>query len=119
MTLRIDEPPFLIALYVAAGALALYLLIRPTWRRTLAGLIAALAGGFAGWFLVWLVTDVFDVFGVALTPVTTLWTALGFGGVSLAIANLFRSRWWRKAIAVVSIPVFVAAAFCGINVDFG
>ncbi|MGO4593891.1 alpha/beta hydrolase [Leifsonia sp. 2TAF2] len=119
MTLRIDEPPFLSALYVVAGVLALYLLIRPTWRRTLAGLTAAVLGGLAGWFLVWLVTDVLDVFGVGLTPVTTLWTALGFGGVSLAIANLFRSRWWRKVIAAVSIPVFAATAFCGINVDFG
>ncbi|WP_431247431.1 alpha/beta hydrolase [Leifsonia xyli] len=69
--------------------------------------------------MVWLCTDVLDLFGVALTPVTTLWTALGFGAVSLAVANLFRSRWWRKVIAVVSIPVFLAAAFCGINVDFG
>ncbi|MGO4300127.1 alpha/beta hydrolase [Leifsonia sp. RAF41] len=67
----------------------------------------------------WLLTDVLDLFGVALTPVTTLWTALGFGGVSLAVANLFRSRWWRKLIAAVSIPVFLAAAFCGINADFG
>ena len=102
-----------------AAILALYLLVRPTWRRTLAGLIAALVGGLVGWFVVWLVTDVFDVFGVALTPVTTLWTALGFGGVSLAVANLFRSRWWRKVVAIVSIPVFLAAAFCGINADFG
>lgn len=119
LTLRIDHAPFLIPLDLVAAALALYLLIRPTWKRTLAGLAAAVAGGLIGWFLVWLVTDVFDVFGVALTPVTTLWTALGFGGVSLAIANLFRSRWWRKLIAVVSIPVFAATAFCGINVDFG
>lgn len=119
MTLRIDRLSFLVPLYLVAAALALYLLIRPTWRRTLAGLIAALAGGLIGWFAVWLVTDVMDLFGVALTPVTTLWTALGFGGVSLAIANLFRSRWWRKLIAVLSIPVFLAAAFCGINVDFG
>ncbi|NUU05328.1 alpha/beta hydrolase-fold protein [Leifsonia sp. C5G2] len=119
MTLRIDRLSFLIPLYLVAAALALYLLIRPTWRRTLAGLIAAVAGGFVGWFVVWLVDDVMDVFGVALTPVTTLWTALGFGGVSLAIANLFRSRWWRKLIAAVSIPVFLASAFCGINVDFG
>ena len=76
-------------------------------------------GGLAGWFVVWLVTDVLDLFGVALTPVTTLWTALGFGGVSLAVANLFRSRWWRKVIAAISIPVFLVAAFCGINADFG
>ncbi|MFP3465270.1 alpha/beta hydrolase-fold protein [Leifsonia sp. SIMBA_070] len=119
LTLRIDKPPFLIALDVLAAGLALYLLIRPTARRTLAGLVAALVGGFVGWFLVWLLTDVMDLFGVDLTPVTTLWTALGFAGVGLAVANLFRSRWWRKVIAVVSIPVFVATALCGINVDFG
>ena len=119
LTLRIDKPPFLITIDVIAAVLALYLLVRPTWKRTLAGLIAALVGGLVGWFVVWLVTDAMDLFGVALTPVTTLWTALGFGGVSLAIANLFRSRWWRKVIAVVSIFVFLAAAFCGINSDFG
>jgi enterochelin esterase-like enzyme len=68
---------------------------------------------------VWLLTDVLDLFGVELTSVTTLWTALGFGGVALAVANLFRSRWWRKVVAVVSIPVFLAASFCGINADFG
>jgi len=119
MTLRIDRASFLIPLYLTAAALALYLLIRPTWKRTVAGLIAAVGGGLLGWFVVWLFDDVLDVFGVALTPVTTLWTALGFGGVSLAIANLFRSRWWRKLVAALSIPVFLAAAFCGINVDFG
>jgi enterochelin esterase-like enzyme len=119
MTLRIDKPPFLITVDVMAAVLALYLLVRPTWRRTLAGLAVAVLGGLAGWFVVWLVTDVWDAFGVSLTPVTTLWTALGFGGVSLAIANLFRSRWWRKVIAAVSIPVFLLAAFSGINADFG
>lgn len=119
MTLRIDRAPFLLTLNVVAAVLVLYLLVRPTWRRTLAGLTAAVAGGLLGWFVVWLVTDVYDVFGVTLTQVTTLWTALGFAGVSLAIANLFRSRWWRKVIAALSIPVFLAAAFCGINSDFG
>lgn len=119
MTLRIDKPPFLITLDVVAAVLGLYLLVRPTWRRTLAGLIAAVGGGLLGWLVVWLADDVFDVFGVGLTPVTTLWTVVGFAGVSLAIANLFRSRWWRKVIAVVSIPVFLAAAAAGVNVDFG
>lgn len=119
MTLRIDKPPFLITLDVIAAVLGLYLLVRPTWRRTLAGLIVAVAGGLLGWLVVWLADDVFDVFGVGLTPVTTLWTVIGFAGVSLAIANLFRSRWWRKAIAVVSIPVFLATAAAGVNVDFG
>ncbi|MFK3670668.1 alpha/beta hydrolase [Leifsonia aquatica] len=119
MTLRIDKPPFLVTLDVIAALLALYLLVRPTGRRMVAGLIAAVGGGLLGWLIVWLADDVYNVFGVGLTPVTTMWAVLGFAGVSLAIANLFRSRWWRKAIAVVSIPVFLATAGAGINVDFG
>ncbi len=85
----------------------------------LAGVLAAIAGGLLGWFLVWLLDDVENVFGVALTPVTTMWAALGLAGVGLALANLFRSRWWRKVVAAVSIPVFLLAAAAGINVDFG
>jgi enterochelin esterase-like enzyme len=119
MTLRIDKPPFLVALDVVAAGLALYLLVRPTWRRTVVGAITAVAGGLLGWLVVWLVDDVFDIFGVGLTPVTTLWAVLGFAGVSLAITNFFRSRWWRKLVAAVSIPVFVATAAAGVNVDFG
>lgn len=119
MTLRIDKPPFLITLDVVAAVLALYLLLRPTGRRMAAGLIVAVGGGLLGWLIVWLADDVFNVFGVGLTPVTTMWSVLGFAGVSLAIANLFRSRWWRKAIALLSVPVFLVTAAAGINVDFG
>ncbi|WP_223227612.1 alpha/beta hydrolase [Leifsonia xyli] len=119
MTLRIDKPPFLIAVDVIALLLALYLLIRPSERRLFVGVAAAAGGGIVGALLVWLTDDVLDLFGVGLTPVTTMWTALGFAGVGLAIANLFRSRWWRKLIAVVSVPVFLAAAAAGVNVDFG
>ncbi|WP_240183616.1 alpha/beta hydrolase [Leifsonia aquatica] len=119
MTLRIDKPPFLITVDIIAAVLALYLLLRPTARRTAAGLIAAVAGGLVGWLIVWLADDVYNAFGVGLTPVTTWWAVLGFAGVSLAIANLFRSRWWRKLIAIVSIPVFLVTAAAGINVDFG
>ncbi|GAB3577815.1 alpha/beta hydrolase-fold protein [Leifsonia lichenia] len=119
MTLRIDKPPFLVAVDVLAAVLALYLLVRPTVRRTLAGLAAAAVGAGLGWLATWLLVDVLDVFGVALTPVTRMWAVLAFAGIGLAVANLFRSRWWRKLVAVLSIPVFVVVAAAGINVDFG
>lgn len=119
MTLRIDKPPFLITVDVVAALFSLYLLVRPTWRRVLAGVLAFIGGALLGWFLVWLTDDVMNLFGVGLTPVTTMWVALGFGGVALAIANLFRSRWWRKIIAAIGIPVFLLTAFAGVNVDFG
>lgn len=98
---------------------ALYLLIRPTTRRTLGGIAAAAIGAGLGLLAAWIFGDLLDVFGVQLTPVTRMWTALGCAGVALALANLFRSRWWRKVIAVVSIPLFLVTAAAGINVDFG
>ncbi|WP_431277197.1 alpha/beta hydrolase-fold protein [Leifsonia poae] len=117
--MRIDKPPFLITVDVLIAVLGLYLLVRPTLRRTLVGFGALVAGGLIGLFLTWLLGDVLDVFGVTLTPVSRMWVAIGSAGVALAIVNLFGSRWWRKLVAVVSIPVFLIAAGAGINVDFG
>ncbi|MFF1879020.1 alpha/beta hydrolase [Leifsonia sp. NPDC058230] len=76
-------------------------------------------GGLIGLLTTWILGDVLDVFGVALTPVTRMWVMIGFAGVALAVVNLFRSRWWRKLVAIVSIPIFLIAAGAGINVDFG
>jgi enterochelin esterase-like enzyme len=119
MNLRIDQRPFLIGIDVVIAALALYLVVRPTVRRTLAGVIAAVGGAALGLLVTWLLGDVLDVFGVQLTTATRLWVAMCVAGLALAVANLFRSRWWRKAIAVVSIPAFLVVAAAGINVDFG
>lgn len=119
MTLRVDHPAFLITIYGLAAAFALYLFIRPTLRRTLAGFLCAVIAGLLGWFLVWFSDNVMNIFGVGLTPITTMWVAFGFAGTALALANLFRSRWWRMIVAIVSIPIFLLAAAAGINVDFG
>lgn len=119
MNLRIDQRPFLIGIDVVIAVLALYLVVRPTVRRALAGLIAVVGGAALGLLVTWLLGDVLDVFGVQPTTATRLWVAMCFAGLALAVANLVRSRWWRKAIAVVSIPVFLVAAAAGINVDFG
>ena len=70
--------------------------------------------------MAWLFGDVLDFFGVELTPVTRMWAALGVGGDrSRHRTTCSASRWWRKAIAALSIPLFVLAAAAGINVDFG
>lgn len=104
---------------VLAIAVALYLLVRPTLRRTLLGLAIAVGGAAVAWFATWLFGDVLDFFGVELTPVTRMWALLGGAAVALAIFNLFASRWWRKVVAALSIPLFVLAAGAGINVEFG
>ena len=118
-TLRFDKPPFLITVDVLAVVVVLYLIVRPTLRRTLVGLGIAAAGAALGWFSTWLFGDVLNFFGVEITPVTRMWAVLGGAAVALAIYNLFQSRWWRKLIAALSIPLFVLTAGAGINVEFG
>ena len=104
---------------VLAIAVALYLIARPTLRRTVVALAVAIGGAVLAWFITWLFGDVLDFFGVELTSVTRMWVMLGGAAVALAIFGLFRSRWWGTGIAAASIPLFVLAAGAGINVEFG
>src|SRR5690606_12694306 len=39
--------------------------------------------------------------------------------ITVAIWNLWHSRWWRKLIAVLAIPLFAATAVFGINAAYG
>ncbi|KFF59980.1 hypothetical protein JF66_07660 [Cryobacterium sp. MLB-32] len=112
--------PFLIGLYVLAAGLVLFLLVARRHRRR-AGItaVAVLLAVAAGWLLAWMVSDVWDVFGVSLSPVTRAWVALFFGGLALATSSLPRTSWWRKAVGIVAVPVFLLTAAAGINADFG
>lgn len=118
-TARIDTRAFLISLDGAAALLCVYLLVRRPARRFVRGMAVTLVGAAVGVLVAWLVSDVWNVFGVSLTGIVRMWVALGFAGMFLAVANLFRSRWWRKVVAVASVGVFAVMAAAGINVDFG
>ncbi|MBN9612099.1 MAG: hypothetical protein J0H64_01295 [Actinobacteria bacterium] len=102
-----------------AGSLVIVLLVRAGWRRVGLSLAGAAAGTGVGLGLTWWFVDVRDVFGVGLSPTTQGWVLAGFAGIGLGIANLFASRWWRKAVAIAAIPVFVVTAAIGVNNDFG
>ncbi|GAB3795433.1 alpha/beta hydrolase-fold protein [Humibacter antri] len=118
--LRIDHAEFLFPLYGSVAALALYLVCGPLRRARLLRIAIALAVGAGfGVLIGWLVSDVWDTFDVALKPVTRMWIALACAGVSLAAINLWRTRWWRKAIALIFVPLVLASAAAGINVDYG
>lgn len=120
LTLRIDQEPFLASIYTLAALGALYLILRrPTVRWIVTVVVTIAAGLGLGYFACWLLGDQLDIFGVDFTQVTRMWVALAFTGVALAIVNLWRSRWWRRAIALVCIPLFVLTGAVGINVDFG
>lgn len=120
LTLRIDQASFFAPLAVIVTIAAVYLLARKPWRRgPVVAVSSAIAGGLIGVLVCWLVSDVWDVFGLPLTPVTRGWVSAAFAGTFLAGANVWRTRWWRKAVAGVFVPVIVVTAAAGINLDYG
>ncbi len=120
LNLRIEQFSFLLTVGALSIAGALYLLIRkPTkqWALT-AGLALAIGGAF-GYLAAWFAGDVLNLFGVALTPSQQGWVALTFAGIALAVVNLWRSRWWRKVVAIVSVPLVLITGAAFINSDIG
>lgn len=115
----LTSPRVMLAAAIVMGVFALYLLIRPTWKRTLLSIVGAVVGAGVGALVFWWVVDAQNIFGVDLSQVVRLWTIIGFAGLGLAIVNLFKSRWWRKVVAVIAIPAMLATSAVGINADFG
>lgn len=119
LTLPINKQAFLLTADLVSASLFVYLLWRSTRRPFIRGVASATLGALVGLIVVWLVSDVWVVFGLALTAVVHVWVVLAFAGVFLAVFNLWASRWWRKVIAAVSIVAFLVTAAAGINSDFG
>lgn len=119
LQLSITDPAVLVALTVISAALTLLLLIRPSLRRIALSLLGLALGGALGAGVFWWLVDVQDVFGVTLSGTTRLWVVLGFGGCGLAIANLFAASWWRRAAAILAIPLFLITSAAQVNADFG
>ena len=116
--LRLETGPFPIIVYALAAAILVVLATRRPVRRWLPiQLLGALAGVGIGLMLAWLVSDVWNSFGVALTLITRMWFALGVGGIGFAIAGLWRARAWRVVVGCASVIVFAFAGAIGVNVD--
>ncbi|MFJ2354053.1 alpha/beta hydrolase [Frigoribacterium sp. NPDC087798] len=109
----------LLAVDVVAALVAVGLLVRPRTRRTwwrwiaLAVLLGAGLGALATWWL----GDVRDVLGLSPTWVDRLWVAAVVAGVAVVVVNLFRTRWWRKLVAVLGVLVFALAGGLALNRD--
>lgn len=119
LTTPVLEGPLPVVLYVGALVLLLVLTVR---RTSVAGLVASSIGVLAGTLIavvVFVVSNLTNAFGEQLQIEVLWWTTAALGAVGLAVAGLWRTRWWRKALAVVSIPVFIAAGAVGINALFG
>jgi len=116
--LRLETGPFPIIVYALAAVILVVLATRRPVRRWLPiQLLGALAGAGVGLILAWLVSDVWNSFGVALTLITRMWFALGVGGIGFAIAGLWRARAWRVVVGSASVIIFAFAGAIGVNVD--
>jgi S-formylglutathione hydrolase FrmB len=104
---------------LAAVAFVILVWRRPMRRWALVNALAVIAGLAIGFVVAWLIGDVANAFDVTLTFVTRLWFALGVAGILVAIASLWRTRWWRAIVAVASLLVFALMAGLGINADLG
>lgn len=82
-------------------------------------LMTVLTGALLGLIITWLTVVVFDAFGGPVTAETWYWAAALFAGFGLVVVNLLKTKVWRKAIAVLAVPVFTLSAALGINASFG
>jgi enterochelin esterase-like enzyme len=91
----------------------------PTRRWLVTVLAGAGVGAVAAVAILFVCEGVLNVFGLPLDPDTHAWVIGAFAAVGVAVVNLWTSRWWRKAIAVVAILLFAGTATLGINAGYG
>ncbi|WP_354246313.1 alpha/beta hydrolase-fold protein [Agromyces sp. PvR057] len=112
--------PLLFTVYVIAALLFIYLLGREasvSWALT--AIVVLVVGAMIGGAVLWAAVNVLDLFGGPVADAAWLWVPGAFAAIALAIWNLWRSRWWRKVIALIAIPVFALTAVLGINAAYG
>lgn len=135
LSFNIVQKPLLYAFDAASLLAVVYLLLRPvllperfsahrsgppTRRAWILIALNSLAVGAGAGLLALLISESWlDVFGLPLDPDTRAWVIAAFAGIALALVNLWRSRWWRKVVAVASVGLFLATAVLGINADYG
>jgi enterochelin esterase-like enzyme len=120
LDINVVEGPFLITLYAVAAAFFIYLLGRGDgWSWVLTVIVVLIVGAIVGVAALWVAVNVLDSFGGPLVDATWWWVAAASAGIALAIWNLWHSRWWRKLIAVLAVPLFAVTAMFGINAAYG
>ncbi|MGN6200341.1 alpha/beta hydrolase [Humibacter sp.] len=112
--------PLIVIVMAVASALFLFLVIRFPTRRWLVTAAAAILAGIVVAVVIWfVVVRINHTFGIPLKHAVYLWFAATLAAVSLAVASMWRTRWWRKAAAGAAIPVFLIAGTMGINASIG
>ncbi|GAA1446808.1 alpha/beta hydrolase [Leifsonia poae] len=116
----IVEGPVIYLVFSLAAAGAVFLLLRRPTPRWLLTVAIALGAGLVAAVVTWFVAiRTLNLFGMGLGMRNYVWIAATFCGVFLAVASLWRSRWWRTLVAAVCIPLFAIAGTVAINADYG
>lgn len=120
----VDGPGFVVPFVLTLLLLALLIAPLPGVRRgarthLLVLLLVAGAGAAVGGLVTWLVVDVVDVFGLSLSWVVRGGVLVGSAALGVAAANLVRTAWWRKTVALVTAVLTLLCFFLVTNVDFG
>ncbi|NQX22220.1 alpha/beta hydrolase-fold protein [Curtobacterium sp. VKM Ac-2852] len=123
---QLQAPSKLVPLDVAFAVLGLAVLLpalgalrsRVAWRR--AGVRAAVAVVAAAVVLLvcWVLSDLMNLFGVALSPVTRMWFVVAAAALALAVVGLVQGRRWRRVLAGLLVPTALLASALGVNVEF-
>ena len=109
--------------YAIIGAAVALLVVRRRagrpadwWRRAL---LAAALGALVGAALIVILDLALHKIPGGIPTGGRSWVLLAFAVFGLAVANLWRSRWWRKAVALLVVPPVVAVAVVGVNASYG
>jgi enterochelin esterase-like enzyme len=120
LDLSIVAGPFLYTMYAIAAAVFIYLLGRgPGWSWVLTAIVVLIVGALVGAGTLWVSVNVLGAIPGPILPEVWFWVAGAFAGCALAIWNLWYSRWWRKLIAILAVPIFSLTALFGINAAYG
>jgi len=119
LEIEISGPVVMTIAVVIGVGLFLLLFLRPSSRWVITAVVGIVITAALGWFTVWIVEDVLDVFHVGLTPRVWFWVVTGFAALGLAVVSFRHSPRWRKVVAAISIPVFLLVTALGVNMEFG
>ncbi|WP_412873799.1 alpha/beta hydrolase [Curtobacterium poinsettiae] len=123
---QLQAPTLLVPLDVAFALLGVVVLLpavggwrsRVAWRR--AGVRAGVAAATAVVVLIvcWVLSDLVNLFGVAMSPVTRLWFVVAAAALASVVVGLVQGGRWRRALAVLLLPTALLSSALGVNVEF-
>ncbi|SFF45639.1 alpha/beta hydrolase [Curtobacterium sp. YR515] len=123
---QLQAPSKLVPVDIAFAVLAVAVLIpglRHTrsgsaWRAVRLRAVVAVGAAVAVLLVCWVLSDVLNLFGVALSPVTRMWVAIATAALALAVTGIVQGGRGRRVLAAVLVPAALLVPALGVNVEF-